>query len=87
MLDYCSAPKENWNNGCKIMIQHMMASHANTVIFPIQDILVFGADTRMNTPGTSGANWQYRITEKQLSEIDWGHFRYLNGLYCRLPKK
>jgi 4-alpha-glucanotransferase len=61
----------------------MLSSHADTVIFPIQDLLVYGADTRMNTPGTSEENWQYRITEDQLDTIDREKYRYLNMLYGR----
>ena len=61
----------------------MFASHAGTVIFPIQDILLYGADTRMNTPGTSKHNWAFRITKEQLDTIDCGYFAYLNDLYTR----
>ena len=84
MLDYCGGAHDDWNLGCKAIMRHMLATPAQTVIFPIQDILIFGADTRMNTPGTSTANWQYRITEDQLLSVDWEKFRYYNGLYGRL---
>ena len=66
-----------------MIIKTMMASHADTVIFPIQDIFVYGADTRMNTPGTASENWQYRITGDQLGAVDRSKFRYLNSLYGR----
>ena len=67
-----------------MIIKTMMASHSDTVIFPIQDIFVYGADTRMNTPGTSEANWSYRITRDQLSRVDRNTFRRLNSLYGRI---
>lgn len=67
-----------------MIIKTVMASHADTVIFPIQDIFVFGADTRMNTPGTAKNNRQYRITEEQLPAVDCDKFRYFNSLYGRL---
>ena len=82
-LDYCNCPRDDWNRGCEMIIKTMMASHAATVIFPIQDIFVYGADTRMNTPGTVNSNWQYRITEEQLSKVDTSKFKYLNELYAR----
>ena len=66
-----------------MIIKTMMASHADTVIFPIQDIFVYGADTRMNTPGTATDNWQYRITSEQLASVDRTRFSYLNTLYGR----
>ncbi len=84
MLDYCNCDREDWSLGCERIIKTMMASHADTVIFPIQDIFVFGADTRMNTPGTAVDNWQYRITEEQLNSVDVSKFRYLNRLYGRI---
>lgn len=82
-LDYCNCPRDDWNRGCEMIIKTMMASHASTVIFPIQDIFVYGADTRMNTPGTVSSNWQYRITEEQLLRVDTTKFKYLNDLYAR----
>lgn len=86
MLDYCGCDKNDWNAACKTVMQRMLASHADTVIFPIQDILVFGADTRMNTPGTASENWKYRITKEQLDSVDWDRFSFLNELYGRLPR-
>ncbi len=82
-LAYCGGYEENWNIGCKKIIQTMLASHANTVIIPIQDIFVFGADTRMNTPGTSKDNWAYRITSEQLKNVNREYFKSINELYGR----
>jgi 4-alpha-glucanotransferase len=56
----------------------MLASPADTVIFPIQDILIYGSDTRMNTPGVAEGNWQYRLTKDQLDSIDRNKFRTWN---------
>ena len=40
-----------------------LASHsqANTVIFPMQDVLGLGSDARMNVPGRESGNWQWRL--------------------------
>ena len=62
----------------------MMQSHAGLVIFPLQDLLGFGADTRMNTPGRAEGNWSYRVTGEQLKGLDAAKFRRLNELYGRL---
>ena len=83
IFDYCNCEHNNWNSACERIIKTMMASHADTVIFPIQDIFVYGADTRMNTPGTVTDNWQYRITAEQLDQVDRDKFKYLNTLYGR----
>ncbi len=84
VFEYCNCETDDWNRGCIMIIKTMMASHSDTVIFPIQDIFVYGADTRMNTPGTSEANWSYRITRDQLSRVDRNTFRRLNSLYGRI---
>jgi len=83
VFEYCNCETDDWNRGCVMIIKTMMASHSDTVIFPIQDIFVYGADTRMNTPGTSESNWAYRITREQLSCVDRGKFLRLNRLYGR----
>lgn len=83
-LAYCGGYEEDWSIGCKKIINTMLASHAATVIIPIQDIFVFGADTRMNTPGTAKNNWAYRITQDQLNNVNRKYFYSINELYSRV---
>ena len=83
VFEYCNCESDDWNHGCVMIIKTLMASHSDTVIFPIQDIFVYGADTRMNTPGTSDSNWAYRITKEQLFSVDRKQFLRLNTLYGR----
>ena len=45
--------------GC--MIEAAFASAANTAIIPMQDFLRLGTEGRMNTPGTVGNNWGWRM--------------------------
>ena len=84
IIDYISGDRNDWSSCCERIVRYMLASHADTVIIPIQDIFVFGADTRMNTPGTTKNNWQYRITEDQLCRVDTEKFRHYNHLYGRI---
>ncbi len=42
-------------------IRALMASAANAVIFPMQDVLGLDQRARMNTPGTVEGNWQWRL--------------------------
>ena len=84
VFEYCGGYEENWNIGCEKIIRTVLQSHADTVIFPIQDIFVYGKDTRMNTPGTNKDNWAYRITEEQLNRVDTEKFKKLNKLYSRI---
>ncbi len=82
MLDYCGHQKE-WQSGCNSIIRTMFASHASLVMMPVQDLLGYGADTRLNTPGRADGNWAYRVTKEQLESIDKSYFKQLNRLYFR----
>ncbi|MBE5786021.1 MAG: 4-alpha-glucanotransferase [Clostridiales bacterium] len=44
------------------MIEAAFASVADTAIIPMQDFLRLGGLARMNTPGTVGNNWWWRMT-------------------------
>ena len=83
MLEYFGYTNENWDNCYDHIIRFLFASHANTVILPIQDLLKFGSDTRLNIPGKADGNWSYRITKEQLNSIDRAHYKRLNNLYNR----
>jgi len=82
MLNYCGH-KGDWKSGCESIIRTMLQSNAGLVIMPIQDLLGFGSDTRLNTPGRADGNWAYRITKEQLDSIDRESFKKLNKLYFR----
>ncbi|MBR3750856.1 MAG: 4-alpha-glucanotransferase [Clostridia bacterium] len=84
ITEYFDHPSEDWDNCYGRIITAMLASHADTVIFPVQDLLRFGADTRMNTPGSSKGNWSYRITFDQLSLLDSADLLNKNKRYARI---
>lgn len=79
LLDYLGNPED----GVSATVRALMMSAAGTVIFPVQDLLKYGADTRVNTPGKANGNWRYRITDSQLDSIDWKYFSHLNKIYAR----
>ncbi len=83
MMEYCGYFDENWDNCYDSIIRTMFQSHAGTVIFPIQDLLKFGMDTRLNIPGKADGNWSYRITKEQLEKIDCEKYKRLNYVYRR----
>ena len=66
------------------VIRTMLQSHAGLVVLPIQDLLGYGADTRINTPGRAEGNWCYRTTREQLASIDPKKWLELNRLYSRI---
>jgi 4-alpha-glucanotransferase len=49
------------------MIRLALATRAQIAIAPLQDYLVLGSDARMNVPGSTDANWRWRVTSEQLS--------------------
>jgi 4-alpha-glucanotransferase len=50
------------------LVRLALSSVASLAIFPLQDILGFGADCRMNTPGTSEGNWRWRCAARFLTD-------------------
>ncbi|MFC1883855.1 4-alpha-glucanotransferase [Thermodesulfobacteriota bacterium] len=50
------------------LIRLAMMSAANTVIFPLQDILGLGEESRMNRPATRDGNWEWRLDPAMLNE-------------------
>lgn len=79
-LEYVGDPADD----CAAIRRTLLMSRAGLVIFPVQDLLGYGADTRINTPGRATGNWAYRITEEQLNKINWRQYRRLNSIYGRL---
>ena len=86
LLEYCGYTDADWNNGYDSIIRTLFAGSAGLVILPIQDLLGYGSDTRLNIPGKADGNWQFRVTKEQLNGIDRGKYRRLNVLYGRQNK-
>lgn len=88
-LDYCGIKGADWGQGgpqspvCRAFIRQVWQSHAKLVIAPVQDLLGYGKDTRMNIPGTATGNWSYRMTYESMTAIDTAWLYQLNHLYRR----
>jgi 4-alpha-glucanotransferase len=51
-------------------------------VIPVQDVLGFGTDCRMNTPGSGQGNWSWQMKPKDLNPdiLDWlGHLTRVYG--------
>ena len=83
LLSYCGFEGDDWNSCYDSILRTMFASHAGLLILPVQDLLLYGSDTRLNVPGRSGGNWSYRITRGQLDGISRDKFRKWNSEYGR----
>lgn len=83
LLDYCGFQSEDWDKCYDHILRTMYASSAGVLMMPVQDLLCFGSDTRLNVPGSAENNWQYRITREQLDSIDTDKFKKWNTIYKR----
>lgn len=82
-LEYCGFPGGDWGGACPLFLRTLFESVSDLVIIPIQDFLMYGSDTRINTPGVSGGNWSYRVTKEQLLNANREFFKSLNRIYKR----
>lgn len=64
-------------------IRTLMASVADTVIFPVQDVIGAGAEARMNIPGTANGNWRWRLRGEALTEEIASRLRSMVETYER----
>lgn len=83
MLEYVGVSAEKWQEAVLPIIKCLFRSAADLVMIPLQDILAYGRDTRMNTPGVDKNNWAIRFTKDQIASIDRAYFRSLNVMYER----
>ena len=66
-----------------VFIRTLMASVADTVLFPMQDVLGLGSQARMNKPATAGGNWRWRCRRGAWNSELTGRLRRLAELYDR----
>jgi 4-alpha-glucanotransferase len=65
------------------MIRALMASVADTVLIPMQDVLGLGSQARMNRPGRMDGNWRWRYERGELRPEMAQRLRVLTELYER----
>lgn len=68
-------------------IRTCFASVSNMAIVPLQDVMSLDSPARMNTPGTTANNWQWRYTPEMLRPELAGRLRMISELYGRTGKK
>lgn len=68
------------------IIREAFRSVADLIIIPLQDYLCFGREARINTPGTSEGNWEWRLRPNFLSQDLKNSIKGLTELYSRVPK-
>jgi 4-alpha-glucanotransferase len=80
IYDYLGKPSDSLH--CAL-IQAALSSVANLAVIPMQDILELDSEHRMNTPGTTEGNWQWRFEWDQLSPERAQRLAYLVELFNR----
>lgn len=68
----------NWD-----LIRTVMASVADTVLYPMQDVLGVGGEGRMNLPGSSSGNWRWRFRAEALTPDISTRLKHLSETYDR----
>ena len=68
------------------IIREAYRSVADLCIIPIQDYLCKGKEARINTPGTSEGNWQWRLTPNFQSDDLARSIKLLTDTYSRIPR-
>ena len=66
-----------------VFIRALLASVADTVLFPLQDVLGLGTEARMNQPATLGGNWRWRYRAGALTPELTERLRELTELFER----
>ena len=65
------------------MVRAVLGSVAVLAVVPLQDLLRLGSESRMNTPGTSRDNWQWRFEWSDVQEADIARWQHWNAIYGR----
>lgn len=69
------------------IVRTAYASSARLVINQMQDILELGNEAKMNTPGTLGTNWKWRMLPGQFTKKHMKRLRKLSETYGRMQKQ
>ncbi|MBL4675147.1 MAG: malto-oligosyltrehalose synthase [Mucilaginibacter sp.] len=78
-----TAVKLKEKNITEVLIREALSSVCDTAIIPVQDWLSLDEVARMNTPASSGENWTWQLTNKQLEALPIKRMRKLTGLFGR----
>jgi 4-alpha-glucanotransferase len=88
-LEYCGFEGTTWKDGAtqnpaiRAVLRTLWGSPAQLIVVPIQDLLGYGGDTKMNRPGIANGNWSYRLTEEAFNQLHADTYRRLSQLYSR----
>ena len=67
----------------KEFIRLCLSSTAAYAVFPLQDVLEYGSEGRMNTPGLASGNWGWRYLADELTDDIAEELKTLTILFGR----
>ena len=77
--------------GEKDVVEKMIACtlklKANTAVIPMQDLLGFGSDCRMNTPSTPSGNWTFRVRGEHFNSGLAAYLKTMTKLFGRYTEE
>jgi 4-alpha-glucanotransferase len=77
----------DWSNFHIRIIREAMATLADLIIIPAQDILGYGSEFRMNTPGTTENNWKWKLKTDELNSENMGRIKRMAHMFSRVPEE
>jgi 4-alpha-glucanotransferase len=89
VLNYCGFTGAGWGAGgpfcesVKAIARTVLASSSILAVIPVQDLLGYGDDTRLNVPGVAEGNWLFRVPYDALHSIDRNFYLDINNTYGR----
>lgn len=86
VVSYVNSDMYNTGKFVWDFIREAYRSVGDTCIIPLQDYLVKGKEARINTPGSTGTNWMWRVPPHFLSKELAKAIYDLADTYGRLPK-
>lgn len=85
ILEYLAM--KDWSDFHLRIIREAMATIADLVIIPVQDILGYDNSFRMNTPGTVKNNWIWKLTSGALNSENMGKIKRMAEIFSRIPEE
>lgn len=83
LMDYMNLKESDMGQLNWEVIRLALASVASYCIIPIQDYIGLGSESRMNCPGSNGANWKWRMKDGEFTDELVEKINHLTKLYGR----
>ena len=78
---------DEWSDFHWKLIRQAYRTVADLVMIPAQDLPGFGAEFRMNTPGTTQGNWRWKLTEGTITDDMLLRLRRMGQIYDRIREE